>query len=152
VQDPPGEDESAPREDAVSEDVKLEKAVDIAIAEFHTILVTVAPQVATGSFNRLNRAGTHRIRLDGSSSVAQHINVMIVDDIDGSEASETVSFGLDGRRYDIDLSKDHAAQLRDTLASFILTLIKLLILRVGEWPDLRVRCRGRRDVRTKSIS
>ena len=51
--------------------------------------------------------------------MAQHINVMMVDDIDGSEASETVSFGLDGRRYDIDLSKDHAAQLRDTLASFI---------------------------------
>ena len=51
--------------------------------------------------------------------MAQHINVKMVDDIDGSEASETVSFGLDGRRYDIDLSKDHAAQLRDTLASFI---------------------------------
>jgi hypothetical protein len=44
---------------------------------------------------------------------------MLVDDIDGSEAAETVSFGLDGRQFDIDLSKDHAAQLRDALASFV---------------------------------
>lgn len=65
--------------------------------------------------------GEVRIRfdLDGSSSVAQHVNVIMVDDIDGSEAAETVSFGLDGRRYDIDLSANHAAQLRDALASFV---------------------------------
>jgi hypothetical protein len=51
--------------------------------------------------------------------VAQQVKVMFVDDIDGSEASETVSFGLDGRQYDIDLSKQHAKQLRDTLATFV---------------------------------
>jgi len=44
---------------------------------------------------------------------------MFVDDIDGSEASETVSFGLDGRQYAIDLSKKHAKQLRDALAAFV---------------------------------
>ena len=51
--------------------------------------------------------------------MAQHVNVMLVDDIDGSEASETVSFGLDGRQYTIDLSTGHAAQLRDAVASFV---------------------------------
>jgi hypothetical protein len=45
--------------------------------------------------------------------------VKFVDDIDGSEASETVSFGLDGRQYDIDLSTRHAQQLRDTMATFV---------------------------------
>jgi hypothetical protein len=51
--------------------------------------------------------------------VAQQVNVVVVDDIDGSEASETVSFALDGRQYAIDLSEGHAAQLRGALASFI---------------------------------
>ena len=50
--------------------------------------------------------------------MAQQVSVKFVDDIDGSEASETVSFGLDGRQYDIDLSTQHAKQLRDVLASF----------------------------------
>jgi len=51
--------------------------------------------------------------------VAQHVEVTLVDDIDGSVAAETVSFGLDGRQFDIDLSADHAAQLRDVLAEFV---------------------------------
>jgi Lsr2 len=37
-------------------------------------------------------------------AVAKHVNVMLVDDLDGSAAQETVSFGLDGRQYDVDLS------------------------------------------------
>ncbi len=53
------------------------------------------------------------------SLVAQHVNVKLVDDLDGSEAAETVSFGLDGRRFEIDLSADNAAQLRDALAAFV---------------------------------
>jgi nucleoid-associated protein Lsr2 len=51
--------------------------------------------------------------------MAEQVSVRFVDDIDGSEASETVSFGLDGRQYAIDLSKQHASQLRDALASFV---------------------------------
>ena len=50
--------------------------------------------------------------------MAKHVNVVLVDDIDGSQASETVSFGLDGRQYDIDLSANHATHLRDALASY----------------------------------
>ena len=52
-------------------------------------------------------------------AVAKRVNVMLVDDLDGSAAQETVSFGLDGRQYDVDLSAAHAAQLRDGLAAFV---------------------------------
>ena len=42
-----------------------------------------------------------------------------VDDLDGSPAAETVSFGLDGRTYEIDLSKRNAAALRRALDRYI---------------------------------
>ena len=51
--------------------------------------------------------------------MAQKVNIILVDDIDGSEAHETVSFGLDGTSYEIDLSDDNAAKLRDALALYI---------------------------------
>jgi hypothetical protein len=51
--------------------------------------------------------------------MAQQVNVKLVDDLDGSDAAATVSFGLDGRAYEIDLSDDNAAKLRDSLASFV---------------------------------
>jgi hypothetical protein len=51
--------------------------------------------------------------------MAQQVDVRYVDDLDGSTASGTVSFGLDGRTYEIDLSDENAAKLRDSLASFV---------------------------------
>ena len=51
--------------------------------------------------------------------MAQQVNVKFVDDLDGSVATGTVSFALDGRAYEIDLSEDNAARLRDSLASFV---------------------------------
>ena len=51
--------------------------------------------------------------------MAQRVNVVLVDDIDDSEASETVGFGLDGVDYEIDLSDEHAAELRDALSLYI---------------------------------
>jgi Lsr2 len=51
--------------------------------------------------------------------MAQQVDVRYVDDLDGSTASGTVSFGLDGRSYEIDLSDENAAKLRDSLASFV---------------------------------
>lgn len=51
--------------------------------------------------------------------MAQKVNIVLVDDIDGSEAAETVSFALDGREYEIDLSKRNAEKLRDALAPFV---------------------------------
>jgi len=51
--------------------------------------------------------------------MAQRVNVVLVDDIDGSDASETVSFGLDGADYEIDLSDAHAAELREALTPYL---------------------------------
>ncbi|MDQ0380401.1 putative Ntn-hydrolase superfamily protein [Amycolatopsis thermophila] len=42
-----------------------------------------------------------------------------MDDLDGSEADETVEFAIDGVTYEIDLSEDNAADLRDALAQFV---------------------------------
>lgn len=51
--------------------------------------------------------------------MAQKVSVVLVDDIDDSEATETVSFSLDGSSYEIDLNDAHAAELRDALATWI---------------------------------
>lgn len=51
--------------------------------------------------------------------MAQKVNIVLVDDIDGSEATQTVSFGLDGTTYEIDLNDDHAAELREALAGYV---------------------------------
>ncbi|MCH1866129.1 Lsr2 family protein [Nocardioides sp. CFH 31398] len=51
--------------------------------------------------------------------MAQKVSITLVDDIDESEASETVSFGLDGTSYEIDLNDTHAAELRDALAPYV---------------------------------
>jgi hypothetical protein len=52
-------------------------------------------------------------------TVAQHVETRLVDDLDGSEADETVTFALAGRQYEIDLSGENAAKLRESLASFV---------------------------------
>lgn len=51
--------------------------------------------------------------------MAQKIQTLLIDDIDGSEAEGTVRFGLDGTDYEIDLSAVHTEALRGTLAPFI---------------------------------
>ena len=51
--------------------------------------------------------------------MAQKVLVSLVDDLDGSEADETVEFGLDGINYQIDLSNDNAEELRDALAQYV---------------------------------
>ena len=51
--------------------------------------------------------------------MAQRVNVVLVDDIDGTDASETVSFAIDGVDYEIDLSEKHAADLRDAVSLYI---------------------------------
>lgn len=51
--------------------------------------------------------------------MAQRVQVMLIDDVDESEAAETVSFALDGVSYEIDLSSDNASRLRDDLARWV---------------------------------
>lgn len=51
--------------------------------------------------------------------MATMTTVTLVDDLDGSEASESVSFALDGASYEIDLSDSNAEKLRDALAGYV---------------------------------
>ncbi|WP_436699024.1 histone-like nucleoid-structuring protein Lsr2 [Nocardioides sp. BYT-33-1] len=51
--------------------------------------------------------------------MAQKVNIVLVDDIDGSEANQTVAFGLDGSNYEIDLNDKNASALREALAPYV---------------------------------
>jgi hypothetical protein len=51
--------------------------------------------------------------------VAQIREIRLVDDLDGETADETVEFGIDGKNYEIDLSKENAGRLRDALAGYV---------------------------------
>ncbi len=51
--------------------------------------------------------------------VAQKIQTLFIDDIDGSAAEGTVRFALDGTDYEIDLNATHAAALRKALAKYV---------------------------------
>ena len=51
--------------------------------------------------------------------MAQKIQTLLLDDLDGSEAEGTVRFGLDGTEYEIDLNAEHAQALRDALARYV---------------------------------
>ena len=51
--------------------------------------------------------------------MAQKIQTLLIDDLDGSAAEETVRFGLDGADYEIDLNAGHAQDLRDALARYV---------------------------------
>ena len=51
--------------------------------------------------------------------MAQKVQVVLVDDLDGGTADETVTFSLDGVSYEIDLTHDNAARLRDLLAPYV---------------------------------
>ncbi len=67
--------------------------------------------------------------------MAQRVQILLEDDVDGSEAAETVNFGVDGVTYEIDLSEENAAQLRDDFS---------------QWIEHARRVRGRRQTGTRS--
>ncbi len=51
--------------------------------------------------------------------MAQKVQVILVDDLDGGQADETVQFGLDGVSYEVDLSTSNAQKMRDALAPYL---------------------------------
>jgi len=51
--------------------------------------------------------------------VARQTTILLTDDLDGGEASETVRFGVDGVDHEIDLSTANAARLREDLVPFV---------------------------------
>ncbi|MCO4700369.1 hypothetical protein LRR80_06477 [Streptomyces sp. RO-S4] len=60
-----------------------------------------------------------RCRTKGPIFVAQKVVVTLFDDIDGSEAAETIAFGLDGKSYEIDLNEANARKLREALEPYV---------------------------------
>jgi Lsr2 len=69
--------------------------------------------------------------------LAQKIQAVFVDDIDGGEAEGTIRFGLDGVGYEIDLSVAHSEELHKALAPYIAHARKA--------GGTRRAARGRRD-------
>src|SRR5579862_2725248 len=51
--------------------------------------------------------------------MAQRIQTLLIDDLDGGEAAGTVRFGLDGTEYEIDLSAAHSDELRTALQRYL---------------------------------
>src|SRR5579859_5515909 len=54
-----------------------------------------------------------------SANMAQQIQNLLIDDIDGGPAESTVRFGLDGTDYEIDLSATHNEELHEVLAGYV---------------------------------
>ena len=51
--------------------------------------------------------------------MAQKIQTMFIDDIDGGAAEGTVRFALDGTDYEIDLSGEHSDELHTALRKYV---------------------------------
>ncbi|HEX5087944.1 MAG TPA: Lsr2 family protein [Nocardioides sp.] len=51
--------------------------------------------------------------------MAKRVKIIMTDDIDGGEATQTVRFGLDGREMEIDLTDENAIKLRKALLPYI---------------------------------
>jgi hypothetical protein len=51
--------------------------------------------------------------------VAQKVQTLFIDDIDGGEADGTVRFALDGTEYEIDLNAKHTEELRSALGRYV---------------------------------
>lgn len=49
----------------------------------------------------------------------EEVTVSLIDDFDGTEAAETVKFALDGKNFEIDLSRSNANELRRTLKPYV---------------------------------
>jgi hypothetical protein len=50
--------------------------------------------------------------------MAQSVQIILEDDLEGGEADETVQFALDGKDYEIDLSTANAEKLREALRPY----------------------------------
>lgn len=51
--------------------------------------------------------------------MVQRVQVLLIDDLDESDATETVRFGLDGTQYEIDLNDKNAGKLRADLTKWV---------------------------------
>ena len=61
--------------------------------------------------------------------MAQRTQVLFVDDIDGSEATGTVRFGIGGTEYEIDLSQAHKDELAAAVGPYVAAARKVAVAR-----------------------
>ena len=91
------------------------------LQQFHQRFTLIAQRL----LETLQRASELHLRKQAQDrrmeviQVAQTVITRFTDDLDGSEASGSIEFGLDGRGYMIDLSDQNAARLRDALAPYV---------------------------------
>lgn len=52
------------------------------------------------------------------SGMAKRVITTLEDDLDGSEANETITFSIDGAEYEIDLNEAHANELRAAMNKY----------------------------------
>lgn len=64
--------------------------------------------------------------------MAHRVQVQLIDDLTGQEAQETVRFGIDGTKYEIDLTTENAAELRSALSMYVQGGRKALSSRPGQ--------------------
>jgi hypothetical protein len=50
--------------------------------------------------------------------MAREVRVQLIDDLSGEDADGTVRFSVDGADYEIDLTADHASELRGVLEKY----------------------------------
>jgi len=74
--------------------------------------------------------------------MARKVEVRLIDDLDSTPADESITFGLDGTDYEIDLSSRHAKELRSALEKYI-----SVAKRVGRGRSASVVRVGRRSSR-----
>lgn len=51
--------------------------------------------------------------------MAKRVITTLDDDLDGSEANETITFSINGAEYEIDLNDAHASQLHKAMSRYI---------------------------------
>src|SRR6201986_3183876 len=77
----------------------------------------MGPDVLIGSLS--TNVVRNSSRETEQAHVAQKIQTLFIDDIDGSEAEGTVRFALDGAEYEIDLNAKNANALRKALSRYV---------------------------------
>jgi Lsr2 len=88
-------------------------------ARVHTYIGWACRRGSAPLWCRIVYTGAPEISERNQATVAQKIQTLFIDDLDGSSAEGTVRFGLDGTEYEIDLNEEHAMELREALARYV---------------------------------
>ncbi len=80
--------------------------------------------------------------------MAKTVITMLTDDLDGSEADETVSFAFRGTSYEVDLSAKHANEFEKAIGKYLDMAQKVSSGRVGRGTSRRPAGPAAGDIRS----